>query len=173
MSTPEEQSSTEASEPSGRQQQTADRQLGIQRIYVKDLSFESPRAPQVFANDWKPEVNLNLTNDAKRIADDLYAVELVVTVTVKNGDDTAFLVEVHQGGVFHIQGFQGPELGQMLGVYCPNILFPYAREVVSDLVTRGGFPQFLLAPVNFEALYAQHLRQKSAEPEGQASQPGA
>ncbi len=170
MTSPQEPSLSGANEPGQQPPDAAERQLSIERIYVKDLSFESPNAPQIFTEDWKPDVNINLTNDANRIAQDLYSVNLVVTVTVKNGDSTAFLVEVHQGGVFHITGFQGPELGQMLGSYCPNILFPYVREVVSDLVSRGGFPQFLLSPVNFDALYAQHLRQNSTQA---AEGPGA
>lgn len=135
----------------------------IQKIYVKDISFEAPDTPEVFSREWKPEVNLQLNSQAKPVGDRHYEVVLSITVTAKNGDKTAFLVEIQQAGVFHMEGFAEQERGGMLGSFCPNILFPYAREAISDLVTRGGFPQLLLAPVNFDALYAEHLRQQ-AEP---------
>lgn len=139
-----------------------ERQFAIQKIYVKDLSFETPHSPGIFAADWRPDVNLNLSSEAQSLASDVYEVVLAVTVTVKVGDKTAFLVEVQQAGVFNARGFEQQDLGHMLGSYCPNILFPYAREAVSDLVVRGGFPQLVLAPVNFDALYAQHLSQQTA-----------
>ena len=143
--------------------QAPQRQFGIQRVYVKDLSFEAPGVPDVFTREWKPEVSLNLGTTSRVIGRDQYEVTLTATVTVKSGDTTAFLVEVKQAGIFTAIGFSEAELGPMLGSYCPNVLFPYMREVVSDLVTRGSFPQFLMAPVNFDALYAQHLRQQSAQ----------
>ncbi|MCB1762524.1 MAG: protein-export chaperone SecB [Gammaproteobacteria bacterium] len=142
------------------------RNFALQRIYVKDLSFETPNSPAVFTEAWKPESNLNLNSSVTKLTDHTYEVVLTVTVTTKVGDKTAYLVEVQQAGVFIVQGFPEAELGPMLGVYCPNVLFPYARETVSDLVTRGSFPQLLLTPVNFDALYVQHLqeqRKKSAE----------
>ena len=142
------------------------KQLAIQRIYVKDLSFESPRAPQVFSEDWQPSVDVNLASEARPLTPGLFEVELVVTVNVSVGENAAFLVEVHQAGVFQVTGFAERELGPLLGSYCPNLLFPYAREVVSDLITKGGFPQFLLAPVNFDALYAQHVQSLQASETG-------
>lgn len=148
--------------------QPPQRQLAIQRIYVKDLSFEAPGAPEVFTRDWKPEVNLNIGTGSRVIGRDQYEVTLTATVTVKSGEATAFLAEVKQAGIFTALGFSEAELGPMLGSYCPNVLFPYVREVISDLVTRGSFPQFLMAPVNFDALYAQHLRQQQAG-QGQAA----
>lgn len=167
MTSPEDQSSSEASAQGQQTRSANDKHFAIQRIYVKDLSFESPRAPEVFSEDWKPDVSVNLTSQARSVARGLYEVELVVTVTVKVGESAAFLVEVHQAGVFQLTGFGEPELGHVLGSYCPNILFPYAREVISDLITKGGFPQFLLAPVNFDALYAQHAQaQQAAETQG-------
>ena len=138
-------------------------QFTIQKIYAKDISFETPHSPAVFTEDWHPNINLNLSSAAQSLTDHAYEVALTVTVTVKTGEKTAFLVEVHQAGIFSIQGFGQEELGHMLGSYCPNILFPYAREAVTDLVVRGGFPQLVLAPVNFEALYAQRLDQEGAE----------
>jgi preprotein translocase subunit SecB len=132
----------------------------IQRIYVKDVSFESPNTPQTFVEEWKPEVALNLETKSNRIQDNMHEVVLSITATVSTGKKTAFLIEVHQAGVFIVSGFPNDQLHQMLGSFCPNILFPYAREVVSDMVVRGGFPQLILAPVNFDALYEQHLSQQ-------------
>ena len=146
-------------------QAAPERQFALQRIYTKDVSFESPNAPDIFRQDWKPETSLNLNNEVKRLAEDVFEVVLTITVTTKVGDKTAFLVEVKQAGIVGIRGFTEQETEQMLGAYCPNLLFPYAREVVSDLVAKGSFPQLLLTPVNFDALYAQHQQQaKQAAP---------
>ena len=158
MSPPPENENENARQTPGEDE----RQFAIQKIYVKDLSFETPHSPAIFSVEWRPDVNLNLSSEAQSLASDVYEVVLAVTVTVKVGDKTAFLVEVQQAGVFNARGFGQQDLSQMLGSYCPNILFPYAREAVSDLVVRGGFPQLLLAPVNFDALYAQHLSQQTA-----------
>ncbi len=136
-----------------------DGQFAVHKIYVKDLSFETPNSPAIFRGEWRPQVDIQLHSEAKRIEPDLYEVVLAVTVTAKLQERTAFLVEVHQAGVFGIAGVSEGHLGPMLGSFCPNLLFPYARETVSDLVTRGGFPQFLLAPVNFDALYAKHVEE--------------
>lgn len=138
-------------------------QFEIQRIFVKDISFEAPNTPHTFVEEWKPEVTLNLETKSNRIQDNLHEVILSITATVTTSKKTAFLIEVHQGGVFMINGFPSDQLHQMLGSFCPNILFPYAREVVSDIVVRGGFPQLILAPVNFDALYAQHMEKQGGE----------
>ena len=135
-------------------------QFEIQRIFVKDISFEAPNTPHTFVEEWKPEVTLNLETKSNRIQDNLHEVVLSITATVTSSKKTAFLIEVQQAGVFMINGFPNEQLHQMLGSFCPNILFPYAREVVSDMVVRGGFPQLILAPVNFDALYAQHIEQQ-------------
>lgn len=132
----------------------------IQRIYVKDLSYEAPNTPHTFSDEWKPEVQLNLETKSTRIQDNLHEVVLSVTATVATSKKSAFLVEVHQAGIFMVSGFTSDQLHQMLGSFCPNILFPYAREAISDLVVRGGFPQLILAPVNFDALYTQHMEQQ-------------
>jgi len=132
----------------------------IQRIYVKDLSYEAPNTPHTFIDEWKPEVQLNLETKSTRIQDNLHEVVLSVTATVATSKKSAFLIEVQQAGIFMISGFPVEQLQQMLGSFCPNILFPYAREVISDVVVRGGFPQLILAPVNFDALYAQHLEEQ-------------
>lgn len=144
------------------------RQLALQKIYVKDLSFETPNSPQVFTLKWEPTVELNLATNARQLQDSLYEVSITVTVTVKLEDKTAYLIEVCQAGVFAVAGFTPEELGPLIGSYCPNILFPFAREAVSDLVIKGGFPPMLLQPVNFDALYAQHLQ---ARPEQSAETP--
>jgi preprotein translocase subunit SecB len=129
----------------------------IQKIYVKDVSFESPATPDLFLKEWKPQTNVQLNTEARRVSDDVHEVVLTLTVTTKTQDETAYLVEVKQAGVFTAKGFPPEQLGHLVGAYCPNLLFPYARETISSLVLRGGFPDMPLAPVNFDALYAQHL----------------
>jgi len=142
------------------EEQAPQQQFSIQKIFIKDVSFESPNAPAVFTEaEWKPEVNVQINTETKPVADGLHEVVLSVTITAKQLEKTAFLVEVKQSGLFHMSGFEQEQLGGMLGAYCPEILFPYAREAISDLVAKGGFPQMLLSPVNFNALYAQHQQQ--------------
>jgi len=139
-------------------------QFTIQKIYLKDVSFESPNAPGVFQDgEWKPEVNVQINTEAKTISEGQHEVTLSVTVTAKQADKTAFLVEVKQSGIFMLAGFEQEQLGGMIGAYCPEVLFPYAREAISDLVTKGGFPQMLLSPVNFNALYMQHQQKQQAQ----------
>ncbi|WP_027159104.1 protein-export chaperone SecB [Methylobacter luteus] len=137
---------------------TVEKQFSIQKIYTKDISFETPNSPKIFIEKWEPSVDFNLSTHVETLENSLYEVALTITITVKSGDTTAYLVEVNQAGIFALNGFTDQEMGPMVGSFCPNILFPYAREVVSDLVSKGGFPQLLLAPVNFDALYAQHLQ---------------
>lgn len=140
----------------------------IHKVFTKDISFESPNTPTMFVsqNEWKPEVNLQLNSESRQINGDLYETVLTVTVTVKSNEQTAYLVEVKQAGLFQVQGFDDSNRGGLLGSYCPNILFPFAREVVSDLVVKGGFPQLLLEPINFDALYAQHLQKAQTAAQG-------
>ncbi len=142
-----------------------EKQFAIQKIYTKDISFETPNAPKVFTLKWEPALDLNLGTHVEPLENSMYEVSLTITVTVKIADSTAYLVEVNQAGIFSVAGFSDQEMGPMLGSFCPNILFPYAREVVSDLVSKGGFPQLILAPVNFDALYMQHLQQAQQVPE--------
>lgn len=138
---------------------TDEKQFSIQKIYTKDLSFETPNSPSVFTEKWEPSVDFNLGTNTVSLDNSFYEITLKVTITVKCGNTTAYLVEVNQAGIFALSGFEDEEMGPMVGSFCPNILFPYAREVVSDLVAKGGFPQLLLSPVNFDALYSQHLQQ--------------
>lgn len=132
----------------------------IQRIYIKDSSFESPNTPAIFREEWQPEVSIDLQTKSQILEADAHEVVLTVTVTAKKQDKTVFLVEVKQAGIFGIKGFNKDQLGHMLGSFCPNILFPYAREAISDISVRGGFPPLYLTPVNFDMLYAQHLEQQ-------------
>jgi len=143
-------------------QQGGNQQFAIQKIYIKDVSFESPNSPAMFTKEWQPEVNLDMNTNTQSLSEGVFEVVLSLTATVKNADQTAFLIEVQQAGIFTINGFAENDMGHMLGSFCPNILFPYAREAVSDLVTKGGYPPLILAPVNFDALYAQHLAQQDA-----------
>lgn len=137
--------------------------FSIQRIYVKDVSFEAPHAPEIFREEWKPEVNVDLQSKTNRLEETVFEVVLHATVTVKMKDKVAFLVEAHQAGIFTLKGLSEEQLSHALGSMCPNILYPYGRETISDLVIRGGFPQLLLAPVNFDALYLQHLEQQKKQ----------
>lgn len=141
------------------EKQAEEKQFSIQKIHTKDISFETPNSPQIFTQKWEPNVDFNLSTNANPLEDGLFEITLTVTVTVKTGDDIAYLVEVTQAGIFSLAGFEEEEMKPMVGSFCPNILFPYAREVISDLVAKGGFPQLLLAPVNFDALYSQHIAQ--------------
>lgn len=134
-------------------------EFAIQRIYVKDVSFETPNTPEIFRAEWKPEVNLDLNSKNRRIEDNIYEITLHLTVTVKTASKVAFLAEVQQAGIFTLKYFTDDQLKPMLGSFCPNVLFPYAREVISDLVVRGGFPALYLAPINFDALYHKQQEQ--------------
>jgi preprotein translocase subunit SecB len=136
--------------------------IAINKIYVKDFSFESPKAPDVFrSSEWKPQTDLNLRSGHSPVEgdDSMHEVVLTITVDAKDGDTTLFLVEVQQAGLFHIDGYTEEEFSAIVGSFCPNILFPYAREVIATTVSRGGFPEFVLQPINFDALYAQSLQQ--------------
>ena len=134
--------------------------FSIHKIYVKDISFEAPNSPGIFQEQKQPSVNLDLSSGARGVDKNYYEVVLTVTVTMTSDDKTVYLVEVQQAGIFYLEGFPDAMVERMLATMCPNILFPFARELVADMVTRGGFSQLLLAPVNFEALYQQQQREK-------------
>lgn len=133
----------------------------IQRVYLKDASFESPASPAIFTREFKPETNVELNAGNKKLTGSIHEVVLNITVTVKVEDEVAYLVEIKQAGIFSTAGYQDEQLGHLLGSYCPNLLYPYAREEISNLVVKGGFPQMLLAPINFDALYNQHLQEQA------------
>ncbi|WP_420464746.1 protein-export chaperone SecB [Panacagrimonas sp.] len=154
--------------------QKPNRQVLLQKIYVKDASIEVPQAPQIFATNVQPQIDVNVGTQMKPMKDDLFDVVLTVTVTAKTGDDTAFLVEVQQAGIFLVRGFDNPqEKGAILGGYCPSMLFAFAREAVCDFVQKAGFPQLLLQPINFEALYLEHLARQRAESKSVITDPSA
>ncbi|NQZ09685.1 MAG: protein-export chaperone SecB [Algicola sp.] len=143
-------------------------QFAIQRIYTKDISFEAPNAPEIFKKEWKPEVKLDLDTRSNKLEGGVYEVILSLTVTTKVGEETAFLCEVQQAGIFSANDDENVPEGQlahMLGSFCPNILFPYAREAISNLVNRATFPQLNLAPVNFDALFSQYVQQRQEQAE--------
>lgn len=141
----------------------AEKQFAIQKLYLKDLSFETPNSPSIFTQRWEPKVEFNLASQVQQLQEHLYEVVLTVTITVKLQEMTAYLVEAAQAGIFSIWGFKEEELEPLLGIYCPSVLFPYAREVVSDLSLKGGFMPMVLPPVNFEALYAQKLQSSTTQ----------
>lgn len=137
--------------------------FNIEKIFVRDLSLEIPHAPGIFLEREAPQVNLQLNTKNQAIDEGLYEVQIMVTVTAKLKEKVMFLVEAHQAGIFRIRNVPETEIGPVLGIGCPNILFPYLRETVSDIVTRAGFPPVLLNPVNFEAIYNQSQQRTKSE----------
>lgn len=146
--------------------------LQIQRIYVKDVSFEAPNLPHIFNQEWKPKLAFDLSTETVKLADDLYEVCLNISVetTLEDSDDVAFICEVKQAGVFTVSGLDDMQMAHCLTSQCPNMLFPYARELVSNLVNRGTFPALNLSPVNFDALFVEYLQRQQQEQES-AEQP--
>lgn len=145
------------------EEQPAEKRLSIGKIYLKDFSFESPQAPLVFRqDDWKPKTDLNLRSTHTVVDNNQHEVVLTITVEAKADDKTLFLVELQQAGLFEIFGYEGDELGAVVGSFCPNMLFPYARESIASLIQKGGFPEFVLQPINFDALYLQSKQQQAA-----------
>ena len=138
-------------------------QFAIQRIYTKDISFETPNSPDIFKKEWQPEVQLDLDTRSTKLEDGLYEVVLAVTVTAKIGETTAFLCEVQQAGIFTIGDMPEANKAHMMGSFCPNTLFPYARETISNLVNRGTFPALNLAPVNFDAIFAAYVQKRAQQ----------
>ena len=137
----------------------------VEKIYVKDVSFESPNSPVIFNENVQPELQLNLNQKVQRLSDTAFEVVLGVTLTCKAGDKTAYVAEVEQAGVFGLVGLEPQAVDVLLGTQCPNILFPYIRSMVSDLIQAGGFPPFYLQPINFDGLYAETLRQRQQQGE--------
>jgi preprotein translocase subunit SecB len=152
-----------ADEQAGAQEQVQ-QQFAMQRIYSKDVSFESPATPNVFKKPWQPKINVDLNTRSNPVdAEGNFEVVLSITLTAKMEEETAFLVEVQQAGIFFIKGFTDDQLRRVLGTAAPNILFPYARETIDALVVKGGFPAIMLAPVNFDALFEQALQQQAQQ----------
>ena len=145
------------------QEQEQQIEFNIQRIYTKDVSFECPNSPNIFKLEWAPEVSMDIDTKSIKLDENVFEVVLSLTTTAKMGDDIAFLCEVQQAGIFSVGKLDDAQMAHCLNAFCPNILFPYARETVSSLVTRGTFPQLNLAPVNFDALFQQAMVSKQEE----------
>jgi preprotein translocase subunit SecB len=159
---------TPAAEGAAPQQGT---QFQIQRVYTKDMSFETPNSPQIFSKEWKPEVKLDLDTRSNKLDNNVYEVVLAVTVTATVEGETAFLCEVQQAGIFAIGDMPEANLAHMMGAFCPNMLFPYAREAVSNLVNRGTFPALNLAPVNFDAIFASYMKKRQEQAQAEQAAP--
>lgn len=151
-------------------QATNDKQLLLQKIYLKDLSFESPKAPEIFASNTQANTQLNINSSNRQVDADHVEVSLTLTIESKANDETLFLVEIVQSGIFTIKGYSDQERAMLLGSFCPGTLFPFAREAIADIVAKGGFPQLLLQPINFDALYAQALQRQTQAAGGQPQQ---
>ncbi|MCE8018594.1 protein-export chaperone SecB [Halomonas sp. MCCC 1A11036] len=154
------------------QQNKQQLQFAVQRIYVKDISFEAPNSPAVFQQPFKPKVGLDLNTSSAQVGEGLYEVVVKVTAQVSHSESgqTSFLAEIEQAGLFRISGIEGAQLEHTLGAFCPNVLFPYARECIDNLVNRGGFPPLMLAPVNFEAIFAQKKKREAEQAQQQGEQ---
>lgn len=135
-------------------------QFELKHIYVKDISFESPRSPEIFQKEWEPKVSIDLSTQAQNLSEQAYEVSLMVTVTAKADDKEAYIAEAKQSGIFMVRNFSKDQLDHFLNVYCPNLLYPYIRETLSNLIIKGGFAPLYLAPVNFDALYQQQKEEK-------------
>lgn len=138
-------------------------QFALQRIYCKDISFETPNSPAVFQKEWKPEIKLDIDTRSTKLDEVNFEVVLTITVTATIADTTAFLCEVQQAGIFTLDKVAEEQLARTLASFCPNMLFPYARETISNLVNRGTFPPFNLAPVNFDAMFAAYVKKRQEE----------
>ncbi len=152
-------------------QTAAQKQLVLQKIYVKDLSFESPKAPGVFTTNISPQTQLNIRTGTQEVGPNMTEITLTLTVEAKDNDATLFLIEVAQAGVFTLQGYTPEERSMLVGSFCPNTLYPFAREAIADIVGKGGVPQLLLQPINFDALYAQAMRDRAAGNGGTTAAP--
>ncbi len=144
------------------------KRLSIAKIYLKDMSFESPMSPDVFKPDsWSPQTNLNLRSSHQHVDGDVHEVTLTITVDAKGGDKSIFLVEVQQAGLFEMAGYSEEEYGAIVGSFCPSVLFAYARESIASVIQKGGFPEFVLQPINFDALYTESQRQAAEAASGE------
>jgi len=150
------------------QEQPAAPKFAVQRVYVKDLSFETPQGAAAFQKQWQPKVNQDLSTKTSKIADELYEVSLRITVTVKHEEETIYLSEVDQAGLFNIGGIEGGQLAQVLNVTCPGMLLPYAREAIDSTLTKGSYPPLMIPPINFDALFAAAVQQAAAKENNEA-----
>ena len=153
--------------PQGGEQKT----IQPQKVYLKYVSFETPNSPHIFTKKWEPEIKVEFQNSAKEIDTDLYEVVVTLTVTTSADGETAYLAEVHQAGIFVMQGFDAQDLLMKQNIFCMRFLYPYAAAAISDLVTRGGFPQLLLSPLNFEKMYVDRVNRLRETATGESEQP--
>ena len=153
----------EQNQEAGAEQAAGQMQFQLQKIYVKDVSFELPNAPEVFKDAGQAEISMNLSQRVNDVSDDIFEIVLTVTVTAKNGEKTAYLAEVHQAGLFLIKGFDEKNSHTVMNTLCPHTLFPYAARIISGLIGDGGFPPLVLQPINFEQVYAQRLAEANAQ----------
>lgn len=153
------------------EQSQVSQHFDIQKIYLKDVSLETPNSPAIFTEQWQPQTEVRLDTGAAPVTQDIFEVVLTVTITSKLGERTAYLAEVQQAGLFTLRGFEDGQMGHMLHAFCPNILFPFAREELNSLISKGGFPGVLLNPINFDGLYMQRLQQQQAATAGGAAAP--
>lgn len=140
-----------------------EQKFAIQRVYLKDLSFETPQGPGAFQKQWQPKVNQDLSTKSAKIEEGLFEVALRLTITVSDGDETIYLVEVEQAGLFAIEGFDDQQLPRIINTTCPNMLFPYAREAIDSVLVKGSFPALMIPPINFDALFASAMQQAAAK----------
>lgn len=153
------------------QDKALEKHISIVKIYIKDFSFESPQSPGIFkSGEWSPKTDLNLRSSHTKVEGDHHEVVLTLTIDAKENDKTLFLVELHQAGLFELTGYNDEELSAIVGSFCPNSLFPYAREAIASIIRHGGFPEFLLQPINFDALYLQGKQHAAAAEAAQAEQ---
>lgn len=145
------------------------KQLLLQKVYVKDMSFESPKAPDIFMANPQANTQLNIGTKNQKLDADVFEVTLTLTVQSKSGDDVLFLIEIAQSGIFTLRGYSDEECQVLLGTFCPGTLYPFAREAVAEIAGKGGFPQLLLQPINFDAVYAQAMQQRQSAAAQQAS----
>ncbi len=143
--------------------------FALQRIYIKDLSFESPNAPATFQKEWKPQISMDLNTRNQALSSNQFEVVLSMTITAKVEDKVAFIIEIQQAGVFLAEGLNQQQLAQTLGAFCPNILFPYARETIDTVVLKGSFPALMLAPINFDAIFADSMRRQQEKQQQESS----
>ena len=150
-----------------------EKQIVIQKLYIKDSSFESPNTPEIFRGaEWKPKTDLNLSSSHVPFEDNTHEVTLTVTVEAKDNDNAIFIAEIKQAGLFQISGYSAEDLEAIIGIFCPNTLFPYARETIANMIAKGGFPEFILQPINFDALYTES-KKRAADNEKNDKEPSS
>lgn len=155
--------------PAANNEQNAGTKFSLQRLFLKDLSFETPQGIAAFQKQWKPQVSQDLNTKTQKVEENLFEVGLRLTITVKDNEETLYLIEVEQAGLFQIEGLEQQQLAHVLNTTCPNILFPYAREVIDTTLVKGSFPPLMMPPINFDALFAAAMQQARAQQEGQES----